>query len=100
MFDNFWCEPFTSDAAFYSGRQLEVRSDRVNRQDSGGTLWTPPSSYVGQYLKVPAAAFYDGVDNVLVKASRNDPASISDPGIDAIEAQVNVTPRYSTIPAA
>ena len=97
-FDNFWCEAFSGDAAFYSGRQLEVRSDRANRQNSGGTIWTPPSSYVGQYLRVPTPAFYDGVDNVLVKASRNDPATSNDPAIDAIEAQVNITPRYAQIP--
>jgi hypothetical protein len=98
FFDNFWAESFTGDAAFYSGRQFEVRSDRSNRQNSGGTIWTPPSSYVGQYMRVPTPAFYDGVDNLLVKASRNDPTFANDPGIDAIEAQVNITPRWATVP--
>jgi hypothetical protein len=37
---------------------------------------------------------------VLVKATRNNPAFFApDPAGDAIEAQVNVTPRYSTIPS-
>lgn len=100
LWDNFYAAAYTADAAFYSGRQLEIRSDRANRQDSGGTIWTPPSSYVGQYLKVPVPSYYDGVDNMLVKASRNDPRTMRDSGIDAIEAQVNITPRYATIPGA
>jgi hypothetical protein len=100
QFANYWSGAFNGDAAFFSGKQLEVRSDRANRQNSSATIWTPPSSYVGQYLRVPTPAYYDGVDNVLVKATRNNPAFFApDPAGDAIEAQVNVTPRYSTIPS-
>ena len=98
IYDTFWCSAYTTDAAFYAGQELEIRSDRAIRQDITGSFWVPTSSYTGQYMKVPTPATFDGFDNVLVKASRNNPANGTDTGIDDIQAQVSITPRYSQIP--
>ena len=46
-----WTAP--SDAAMFASQSLELRSDRINREDLGGTLWNKPSSYEGDYLLVP-----------------------------------------------
>lgn len=96
-YSNFQVMSPPSDAAIFSGNQLEIRSDRANRQSSNGSLWVPPSSYVGDYMKVANPTFYDGATNLIVKTSRNDPSLVmKDYFGDAIEAQVNVTPRYAT----
>lgn len=39
----------------FAGQSIEIRHDRVQREDSGGTLWQPLSSYTGSYLRVPPA---------------------------------------------
>ena len=84
------------DAVIYAGQVAEIGSSYAWRTPNG-TVWGPVGSYTGQYMKVPSPAYYDGTDNVLVKASRNL-ASGGDTGIDAIQAQVSITPRYSQIP--
>lgn len=89
----------TPDAAVMSGRSIEIRSDRVVRQDSGGTLWVPPGSYEGDYMTLPAAGQEARTVRVIVKASRNTPTSMSDPAIDAISAKLNYVPRYLNVPA-
>ena len=60
-------------------------------------VWGPVGTYQGQYMKVPIPAYYDGVDEVLVKAARNPPTAV-DTAIDAIQAQVSITPRYAQVP--
>ena len=87
------------DAVIYAGQTAEVASDYAYRINSAASTWGPIGSYTGQYMKVPSPAYYDGIDTVLVKASRN-PITQADTGIDAIQAQVSITPRYAQIPDA
>lgn len=87
------------DAAVYASQSLEIRSDRVRREDSGGTLWPKPSSYEGDYLLVPPSGAESRTSRVIVKGSRNDPFEY-DPNIDDISARLFVTPRYLNVPSA
>ena len=86
------------DAVVYAGQSAEIGSNYAWRTPNG-TNWGPVGSYMGQYMKVPSPVHYDGVDDVLVKASRNALTG-ADAGIDAIQAQVSITPRYAQVPDA
>lgn len=101
---NFWTATYTSDAAAYAGRNIEIRSDRAQRQNAAGTagLVVPPSSYIGQYMKVPNPTVSDQVEQIAIKSSRTDVTfrHPDDWTSDAIQAQVNLTPRYANIPDA
>lgn len=98
-YDNFLVGTPTPDAALFASRQLEVRSDRANRQDAAGTTWTPPSKYEGDYIKIPPAGREGRSTRVIVKATRNDPVTMGDPGFDPITAQLFYTPRYLVVPS-
>jgi hypothetical protein len=96
--DNFFAAPATQDATMFAGRQVELRSDRIRRQDSTGALWTDPSKYEGDYLRIPPAGREGRTSRIIVKAARNDPASAADAGIDDISARLYYTPRYLVVP--
>ncbi len=94
-YDNFLASTnVPSDAAMFASQSLEVRHDRVIREDSGGTLWQPPSSYEGDYLLVPPAGKEGRTVRFIVKDSRNDVFAGADTGIDDISARLTVTPRH------
>lgn len=87
-----------SDAVLYGERDLVISSDHALRQDSLGTIWTPPSSYEGDYLKLPVLQENEVAVHV-IKASRTVQPSNPDAGIDAIAVQLSVTPRWANVPA-
>lgn len=91
-----WAAP--GDAAMFASQSLEVRSDRVVREDSGGTLWVNPSSYEGDYLLVPPAGAEARTNRFFVKGSRGIPGESADSGIDDISATLSFTPRYLVVP--
>lgn len=94
--DNFAVWAPVADAAMFASQSLEIRYDRVVREDSSGTLWLTPSKYVGDYLRVPASGAEARTTRVIVKASRNIPGEGADSGTDDISARLFVTPRYLT----
>jgi hypothetical protein len=98
-YDDFLVSTFLVDAAAFASQSIEVRYDRVQREDSGGTMWTPVSSYEGDYLKVPPSGAESRTLRALVKMSRNDPFQL-DNAIDDISARLFVTPRYLQVPSA
>ena len=83
------------DAAAFGNQSIEVRHDRVQREDSGGTMWTKVSSYEGDYLLVPASGAEARTVRMIVKFLRGDGI---DNGIDDLSARLFVTPRYLTVP--
>jgi hypothetical protein len=87
------------DAAMFASQSLEVRYDRVTREDSAGTLWPAVSSYVGDYIRVPPAGQEARTSRVIIKGSRTDPFDQADPSIDDISAKLFVTPRYLVVPS-
>ena len=87
-----------ADYAVPASQSLEVRHDRVIREDSGGTLWQPPSSYKGDYLLIPPAGRESRSCRWIVKMSRGPVATGADGGIDDASARLTYTPRYLVVP--
>jgi hypothetical protein len=103
-YERFWDDIRVSvpprDAAVFASQSIEIRHDRIVREDSGGTLWVSPSSYEGDYLKVPPAGAEGRTVRVIVKSSRADPLTESDPAIDDLSARLFVQPRFLVVPDA
>jgi hypothetical protein len=93
-YDSFWAYTFASDAAVFASQSLEINSDGVRREDSGGTMWVPPSVYVGDYLRVPPSGAEARTIRAVVKGSRSIPGQGADAGTDDISAKLFQTPRY------
>jgi hypothetical protein len=101
LLDNFVASTSsTTDAAIFASQSLELRHDRVIREDSGGAFWTPVSDYRGDYLLIPVAGHEGRTVRVFLKASRGIPESGTDGGIDNISARLTYTPRYLMVPDA
>jgi hypothetical protein len=97
-YDNFAAAVPTKDAAVFASQSLEIRHDRVTREDSAGAIWTEVSDAPGDYLKIPPSGSEARTLRVIVKGSRNDPEWGADSGIDDISARLFVTPRYLVVP--
>jgi hypothetical protein len=82
----------------FASQSLEVRHDRVVREDSGGTLWVRPSSYEGDYLLIPPAGAEARTNRFFIKGSRGIPGSSVDSGVDDISAVLSYTPRFLVVP--
>lgn len=110
QYTNFVQASLVTDSAIFSGTSAEIRSNQANRYDANSVVAVPESFYQGQYMTLPQPIAADGVDNIVVKASRLNQTpqinggytasqgvqiGIPDVAIDAIQAQVNVTPRYT-----
>jgi hypothetical protein len=92
-YDNFqvWVPPV--DAAVFASHSAEIRSDRVVRQDSGGTIWTPPSSYKGSYMQLPTGGREDRTVRWIAKLSRNNIDTAADSAIDDLSGQLRYQRR-------
>lgn len=97
-YDDFIAATITPDAAAFGNQSIEIRHDRAQREDSGGTLWVRPSSYLGDYLLVPPSGAETRTTRMVVKMSRGNPAQL-DSSIDDLSARLFVTPRYLAPPA-
>jgi len=96
MYDNVqvWVPP--TDAGVFGGQSAQIRSDGVFREDSAGTTWQKPSSYVGDYLRVPPAGAEARTSRVIVRPIYH-PGSGGvwlDDRIDDMSARIFATPRY------
>lgn len=98
-YDNFAAWAPTADAALFASQSLEVRHDRVIREDSTGTYWSPVSSYEGDYLLLPPAGPDDRAIRVIAKASRGVPGEGADSAVDDISARLTATPRFLVVPS-
>lgn len=98
-YDDFSVFVPVTDAAMFASQSLELRSDRVVREDAGGTLWQRPSVYEGDYPTFPPAGKEARSVRTIVKACRNDPATGADATIDDLSFRATVTPRYLQVPA-
>lgn len=84
----------TLDEAIYASRALELRSDRIRRQDSAGLTWGGVG-YEGDYLRLRPSGPEKAPTRFIVKASRDPNA---DEGIDDVAAKLFVQPRYLVAP--
>jgi hypothetical protein len=98
-YDDFYVWVPPSDAALFGSQSLEVRHDRVVREDSAGAIWSTVSSYEGDYLKVPPAGAEARTLRAIVKATRGAPDQF-DNAIDDISARLFVQPRFLVVPDA
>jgi hypothetical protein len=86
------------DAAIFASRQLELRHDGVERQDPTGSFWSAVSHQPEDYLLLAPMGREHRGNRLIFKASRNDPATGFDSGIDDLQVQVLATPVYLTVP--
>jgi hypothetical protein len=98
-YDDFYVWVPPADAALFGSQSLEVRHDRVVREDSAGAVWAKVSSYEGDYLKIPPSGAESRTLRAIVKATRGEPNEF-DAAIDDISARLFVTPRYLNVPSA
>jgi hypothetical protein len=98
-FDDFYVWVPSPDAALFASQSLEIRHDRVVREDSAGAIWSTVSSYQGDYLLVPPAGAEARTLRTIVKATRGEPGQF-DNAIDDISARLFVTPRFLVVPDA
>lgn len=93
--DNFASWAPDPDAAIYSGRALEFRSDDTLRQDSGGTgVYARPQIARGARFFIPQAGS-GRVTRIVVKAARNDIVEFPrDQVADALRVEARSTARY------
>jgi hypothetical protein len=99
-YDNFAVFTPTKDAAVFASQSIEVRHDRVIREDSGGTIWSEVSKNEGDYLYVPPAGKEGRTLRMIAKFCRNDPTNFPDSGIDDISARLSYRPRGLVAPEA
>lgn len=99
-FDNYAAGVPTNDAAVYASRALQVRHDRVIRQDSAGAVYSRVSRYEGDHLLVQPAGAEGRSTRFAVKASRNDPYFMGDIAIDDLTVQLHYTPRWLVVPGS
>ncbi|HEY4279404.1 MAG TPA: hypothetical protein VGM91_14365, partial [Conexibacter sp.] len=86
--------PPAEPIAIYSGRNMQISSDDVIRQDATGTYTGRPQSYRGSRFVAPV-----GTSRVFVKARRNDVDVATDDQVtDATQIQIVYTPRGLAVP--
>jgi hypothetical protein len=97
-YDDFAAWAPVSDAAAFAAQSIEIRHDGIVREDSGGTLWQPTSSYTGGFLTVPPAGAEGRTARIIVSPLYGPPTAgvYPDGRIDDLSAVLSVIPRYLT----
>ena len=81
----------------YASRSLELGTQGILRQDTGGTAYGPVSNIVGDLPRMPNLSS-GGTVEFFAKASRGDLTTMSDPAIDNISARIYRRPSYLYLP--
>jgi hypothetical protein len=97
--DNFWAAAVSPDAAVYASQSIQLAHDGVTREDSSGVAW-PGRVPVGSHLRMPPSGQESRTARLVIKACRNDPATMPDPVLDDLSARLFVIPRYLNVPSA
>lgn len=97
-YDDFYAYVPPVDAAVFASQSIEWRHDGVLRKDSAGSFYQEPSSYEGDYLRIPPYGQEGKPVRFIVKGSRGIPDVSPDSGIDDISARLTATPRYLVVP--
>jgi hypothetical protein len=93
-YDNFAVWVPSRDATVFASQSLEVRHDRVIRENSSGGVWQRPASYLGDYLRVPPSGAEARSIRAIVKMSRSVPGYGPDSGTDDLSAKLFAIYRY------
>lgn len=93
-FDNFTLfTGIANDAALYASQSLEIRADRVLREDSSGTLMVIRTDYKGSYFRPPPARREARSVRTIVKLARGNIDSGADSAIDDVSYRLYWQPR-------
>jgi hypothetical protein len=98
-YDNFAVSVPTFDAAIFSGRRADLRSDDLVRQDAGGTLLGTVPFRRGGNFRVSPAGSAGRTARIAARADRNDIEVMEDGTLgDSLQLQAVITPRYYAVP--
>lgn len=86
--DNFTVFTTTSDAAVYASKKAEVRWDRMQREDSSGTVLVPRTDYKGSYFRPQPARREGRSQRTIVKLSRYNTDTMQDAAIDDVAFKI------------
>ena len=81
----------------YANQSVQLTTDGMFREDSGGTAYGPVSNVRGDLPRIPPTT--DGrTTEIFLKATRGDLDGLSDSGIDNISARVTYRPSWLFVP--
>lgn len=100
--DDFFAHAIPSDPAVFGNRALEIRSDRVVRDDAVGATITRVSRYAGDLLTIPASGSQSRPLRLIAKGTRMHPETngATDNHLDELNVRLLVTPRWLTLPGS
>lgn len=97
-YDNFAAWAPTFDAVAFASQSVELNTQGITREDTGGTAWGPVSVQAGDIPRMPNRASAGTVEFV-GKLTRGDFISLPDPGVDDISARVYRRASHLLIPS-
>jgi hypothetical protein len=100
-YDNFFAVVPTADAGCFAGQSLEIRHDRAERENAGGTTWNRVSDPRGRYLRFAPGAAEGRSNRFFLKGVRGQQVQDNvwvDPSIDGIAVDLFATPLGVAVP--
>lgn len=97
-YDNFAAWVPTASAAIFSGRELELRHNAAEREETTANEWSTVPLRDGKYLRIPAGGMEGRTARLAVAAYRNDPDTMGNDNDDALTATLYGTPVYLSVP--
>jgi hypothetical protein len=99
--DNFYADAGPSlDAVMSASQSLQLTTEGIFREDSGGSAWGPVSWVEGDLPRIPASHTEGRTVEFFIKASRGDFGDIPDSGIDDISARATYRPCSLYVPSS
>jgi hypothetical protein len=97
-YDNFaaWVPPV--DAVIHASQSLQLTTEGMFREDSGGAAYGPVSWVEGDLPRIPPAHPEARTMELFLKASRGDLQDLPDSGIDDISARMTYRPCSLYVP--
>jgi hypothetical protein len=97
--DNFYADAGPSpDAVIHASQSLQLTTEGMFREDSGGAAYGPVSWVEGDLPRIPPAHPEARTVEVFLKASRGDLGDLPDSGIDDISARMTYRPCSLYVP--
>jgi hypothetical protein len=90
--------PQLTEAVAYSSQSVQLTTDGMWREDSGGVAYGPVSTVYGDLPRIPPSGLSQGTVEFFLKHSRGDIYDLPDQGIDNISARVSYRPSYIFVP--
>lgn len=92
-YDNFAAWVPADDAVTFASQSLQLTTDGMYREDSGGTAYGPVSKVIGDIPRIPPTV--DGrTTQLFIKPTRGDLDQLPDAGLDDVSAQIFYRPSW------